>query len=386
RQDERDLQHIVLRHRHAPGRHIVAHARHLVLRDAEVHPDRVDRHHVGELGAVGHRVDVGALALLRTARIPRHGGADGGVAEVQLGLAQLRLGGVHRRIRRVVVALRAVEVGARHRVLRGERLGAIEVGLRGGEARLLREHLALRRVELRLEGLRIELEQDLPLLDQLTLVGSDAIEEARESRHDFHAARALGLGDETDRLLDRRGRRRHHADLGRRALRRRLLLRAAAGKSKRKRAERGHRLHGSKPILLSAVWTCYGTKVQCPGDGSAATVAAMTKGWLALALWVLAGSCLAQSPTLDKIRKTGTITLGYVDGALPFSFVREVKPEGYSVELCERIAGELRRSLKLEKLETRWVALTIQNRLEAVRKGQVDLECSTTSQTLARRQ
>ncbi len=111
----------------------------------------------------------------------------------------------------------------------------------------------------------------------------------------------------------------------------------------------------------------------------------MSKGWRALALWVLASSCLAQSPTLDKIRKTGTITLGYVDGALPFSFVREVKPEGYSVELCDRVAGELRRSLKLEKLETRWVALTIQNRLEAVRKGQVDLECSTTSQTLSRR-
>ena len=111
----------------------------------------------------------------------------------------------------------------------------------------------------------------------------------------------------------------------------------------------------------------------------------MSKGWLALALWLLASVCLAQSPTLDKIRKTGTITLGYVDGALPFSFVREVKPEGYSVELCERVAGELRRNLKLEKLETRWVALTIQNRLEAVRKGQVDLECSTTSQTLSRR-
>ena len=41
----------------------------------------------------------------------------------------------------------------------------------------------------------------------------------------------------------------------------------------------------------------------------------MSKRWLALALWVLASGCLAQSPTLDKIRKTGTITLGYVDGA-----------------------------------------------------------------------
>ena len=105
-----------------------------------------------------------------------------------------------------------------------------------------------------------------------------------------------------------------------------------------------------------------------------------------LALLLAAGTCLAQSPTIDKIKKSGTITLGYVEGAIPFSFMREAKPEGYSVELCERIAGDLRQQLKLAKLETRWVALTLQNRIEAVRKGQVDLECSTTTRTLARQQ
>ncbi len=105
---------------------------------------------------------------------------------------------------------------------------------------------------------------------------------------------------------------------------------------------------------------------------------------LLVALSFAAGTCLAQSPTIDKIKKSGTITLGYVEGAIPFSFVREAKPEGYSVELCERIVGDLRQQLKLAKLETRWVALTIQNRIEAVRKGLVDLECSTTTRTLSR--
>jgi ABC-type amino acid transport substrate-binding protein len=105
-----------------------------------------------------------------------------------------------------------------------------------------------------------------------------------------------------------------------------------------------------------------------------------------LALWLTAGTCFAQSPTIDKIKKSGTITLGYVQDAIPFSFVRDVKPEGYSVELCERVVGDLRQQLKLTKLEIRWVALTVQNRIEAVRKGQVDLECSTTTRTLARQQ
>src|SRR3954470_20090786 len=112
----------------------------------------------------------------------------------------------------------------------------------------------------------------------------------------------------------------------------------------------------------------------------------MSRYWFAFALCFFAGSSLAQSPTLDKIRKSSTITLGYLDGAIPFSFMREAKPEGYSVELCERIVGDLRQQLKLPKLETRWVALTIQNRLDAVRQGKVDLECSTTSRTLSRQQ
>ena len=107
---------------------------------------------------------------------------------------------------------------------------------------------------------------------------------------------------------------------------------------------------------------------------------------LFLALCLAASSALAQSPTLDKLKKTNVITLGYIEGAIPFSFVRDVKPEGYSVELCERVVADLRRTMKLPKLETRWVKLTIQNRLEAVRKGQVDLECSTTTRTIARQE
>jgi ABC-type amino acid transport substrate-binding protein len=108
--------------------------------------------------------------------------------------------------------------------------------------------------------------------------------------------------------------------------------------------------------------------------------------WFGVVCCLLAGACLAQSPTLDKIRKTGAVTLGYIEGAVPFSYAVDGKPTGYSVDLCERIAGELRRSLKMAKLETRWVPLTVQNRIEAVRKGQVDTECSTTSRSLARQE
>lgn len=99
----------------------------------------------------------------------------------------------------------------------------------------------------------------------------------------------------------------------------------------------------------------------------------------------LAAPAAAQTGTLDKIRKTGVITMGYVEGSAPFSFSDAAKqPQGYSVELCRAIASGIRAQLGIASLETRWVAITIQNRLEAVRSGRVDIECSTTSWTLSR--
>jgi ABC-type amino acid transport substrate-binding protein len=105
---------------------------------------------------------------------------------------------------------------------------------------------------------------------------------------------------------------------------------------------------------------------------------------LALTL-ALAAPAAAQTGTLEKIRKQGAITMGYLDGSAPFSF-RDAngQPQGYSVDLCRAIASGIRAQLKLASLETRWVPLTIQNRLEAVKTGRVDIECSTTTWTLGR--
>jgi ABC-type amino acid transport substrate-binding protein len=101
--------------------------------------------------------------------------------------------------------------------------------------------------------------------------------------------------------------------------------------------------------------------------------------------WVLAGPVSAQTGTLEKIRKQGAITMGYVDGSAPFSSTDAAKqPQGYSVDLCREIASSIRAQLGLASLETRWVALTLQNRLEAVKSGRVDIECSTTTWTLGR--
>jgi len=106
-----------------------------------------------------------------------------------------------------------------------------------------------------------------------------------------------------------------------------------------------------------------------------------------LFLAALGLSLPAAAQTLDKIRKSGVITLGYIDGAAPFSFADgNGQPQGYSVELCNAVAEGVGAQLKRQGLKVRWVKLTIQDRIDAVRTGKVDLECSTTTWTLSRQQ
>ena len=104
-----------------------------------------------------------------------------------------------------------------------------------------------------------------------------------------------------------------------------------------------------------------------------------------LALFAMSSAAAwAQSGALAKIKKTGVIHMGYVDNAAPFAFLEGSEPRGYSVDLCRRIASGIRSQLGLASLETRWVPLTVQNRLAAVRDGKVDIECGTVTWTLSR--
>ena len=75
-----------------------------------------------------------------------------------------------------------------------------------------------------------------------------------------------------------------------------------------------------------------------------------------LLLCALALSLPASAQTLDKIRKSGTVTLGYIDGAAPFSYTDgNGQPQGYSVELCSAVAEGVGAQLKRKGLKVRWV-------------------------------
>ena len=88
--------------------------------------------------------------------------------------------------------------------------------------------------------------------------------------------------------------------------------------------------------------------------------------------------------TLQRIRDGKTITIAYRTDARPFSFEEDGKPVGYSVDLCRRVVTSLEQQLKVQPLAMKWVPANVQTRLDLVRKGQVDMECGTTTATLSR--
>ena len=99
------------------------------------------------------------------------------------------------------------------------------------------------------------------------------------------------------------------------------------------------------------------------------------------------GGTSAASMTLDRIKATKTVLLGYRESSVPFSFVDSSRaPAGYTVDLCQRVVEDLRRDLKLPDLQAKWVPVTVENRVSAVTAGTVDLECGSTTNTLSRQE
>jgi glutamate/aspartate transport system substrate-binding protein len=104
-------------------------------------------------------------------------------------------------------------------------------------------------------------------------------------------------------------------------------------------------------------------------------------------LVLLAAMCTlpAAAGTLDQIRKSGEIRLGYRTDAPPMSFNdASGQASGYSVELCRRIATAVKEELKLGNLKVTFVPLNSEERIDAIVNNKADIECGATTITLSR--
>lgn len=109
---------------------------------------------------------------------------------------------------------------------------------------------------------------------------------------------------------------------------------------------------------------------------------------LILIVALMGGRCAfaAQAQgVLDKIKATRTVTLGYSEAAVPFSFLSsDNRPQGYTVDLCKRIAEGIQQQLGLARLDIKWVKVNVDTRIPATMKGAIDIECGSTTHTLSR--
>jgi glutamate/aspartate transport system substrate-binding protein len=88
---------------------------------------------------------------------------------------------------------------------------------------------------------------------------------------------------------------------------------------------------------------------------------------------------------LKKIAETKTINIGVRADAMPFSFMMAGgSPEGFMIDLCQRVVRSIASQLKVSEVKVSWVLVTVQSRFDVVAKGNADMECGASTITLSR--
>lgn len=101
----------------------------------------------------------------------------------------------------------------------------------------------------------------------------------------------------------------------------------------------------------------------------------------------IAGAANAQqlTGTLQKIKQTGTITLGHRDTSIPFSYYNDKQQVvGYAIDICLRIVDAIKTELKMPKIDVKYNPVTSATRIPLMANGTIDLECGSTTNNLER--
>ncbi|WP_202927825.1 amino acid ABC transporter substrate-binding protein [Undibacterium crateris] len=110
-------------------------------------------------------------------------------------------------------------------------------------------------------------------------------------------------------------------------------------------------------------------------------------GWQRCLLAIFAAwvALPAAANTMAHIKETQTITIAHRESSVPFSFVNEGKPVGYSVDLCMKIVDAIKKELKLPQLKVNTLLVNTSTRIAAIAEGKADLECGSTTNNAERR-
>lgn len=102
---------------------------------------------------------------------------------------------------------------------------------------------------------------------------------------------------------------------------------------------------------------------------------------LLLAAALVAAPQAALAGTLDRIKESGVVRIGYRADAKPYSYQDRGRPAGFIVDLCAEVAAALGPGIRTE-----YIVVSAAERFEAVRDRRIDILCDPSSVTLARRE
>ena len=90
-------------------------------------------------------------------------------------------------------------------------------------------------------------------------------------------------------------------------------------------------------------------------------------------------------PVMKRIAETKTFTIGHRDASVPLSYLGpDGKAQGYSIDICLKIAEAAKTEMKLDKLDVKFVPLTPQTRIPLLTAGTVDIICESSTHTIGR--
>jgi glutamate/aspartate transport system substrate-binding protein len=104
-------------------------------------------------------------------------------------------------------------------------------------------------------------------------------------------------------------------------------------------------------------------------------------------LLVIAGAEAQElTGTLKKVKDSKTVTLGYRESSIPFSYVNKPgQAIGYSIDLCNAVVDEVSSELEGIEITVHHKKVTSETRIPAVRSGEIDLECGSTTANFERK-
>jgi glutamate/aspartate transport system substrate-binding protein len=88
--------------------------------------------------------------------------------------------------------------------------------------------------------------------------------------------------------------------------------------------------------------------------------------------------------TLQQIKKSGQIRIGYRVSEPPMSFLdKDSNPTGYSIDICENIVTEVEKKIGSD-VKVKYVPVTAEGRFKALGDNKIDILCGSTTKTLSR--